>query len=238
MVRINKWLSEMGVCSKKQADQLIADGRVLVNGNPAILGMKITLDALVTVDGVVIKRRPKPVFLLYHKPVGVICTHDVSVKNNIDEALKYPNRVFAVGRLDKESEGLLLLTNQGDVVNKLMRAENKHVKTYKVWVDKSITPEFIHQMSQGVAILHTTTLPCPVQKISETCFQIELIQGLNRQIRRMCKALGYRVERLQRTHIMNLSLVGLKVGDCRELNAEEERELLISLKHSENRPNT
>ena len=238
MIRINKWLSEMGVCSKKQADRLISKGLVKVDDRPAFLGMKVPLDAKVEVKGVAVSMRPKPVFLLYNKPVGIVCTHDVSVENNLEDAISYPQRVFAVGRLDKASEGLLLLTNQGDIVNKLMRAENKHKKNYRVWLDKPIDNVFIKKMSQGVEILNTKTLACEVKKIAENCFQIVLVQGLNRQIRRMCKALGYRVLRLQRTGIMMFDLTTLDPGHYRELTAKEQMLLLGSLKKSENHPDT
>lgn len=234
MIRINKWLSEMGVCSRKQADNLIQQDKVLVNGQIAKLGMLIASEDKVTVDGVIIENRPKPVFLLYHKPVGVVCSYHPDVKNNIGDAVNYPQRVFAVGRLDKESEGLILLTNQGDVVNKIMRAENKHDKVYKVWVDKALDDDFIQQMASGVEILDTVTLPCQVTKLASQCFEITLNQGLNRQIRRMCKALGYRVERLQRVSIMQFALDDLTVGATRLLSENEAADLLKTIEHSSN----
>ena len=219
----------MGVCSRKQADQFIAEHRVQVNGELAHFGQKVFKDDLVEVDNHVIKSRPKPIFLLYHKPVGVVCTHDLSVKNNIEQAVDYPQRVFAVGRLDKESEGLMLLTNQGDSVNKIMRAENKHQKVYKVWVDKKLTESFKNSMESGVAILDTVTSPCKVELLDENCFRITLTQGLNLQIRRMCKALGYRVLRLQRIQIMNFTLGQLTEGDTCLLSEEETYKLLVKL---------
>lgn len=234
MTRINKWLSEMGVCSRKQADELIQQDLVLVNNLSASLGMKISNDDVVTVNGLVISHKPETIYLLYHKPVGVVCTHDLSVENNIEQSLNYPQRVFAVGRLDKASEGLMLLTNQGDSVNKIMRAENHHQKVYQVWVKKAITDEFIDAMASGVAILNTVTLPCEVKKITEHQFQITLVQGLNLQIRRMCKALGYRVERLQRTQIMQFSLDNIALGRYRLLDKREQKQLLQSLDSSVN----
>ncbi|BCN92858.1 pseudouridine synthase [Thiomicrorhabdus immobilis] len=238
MVRINKWLSEMGVCSRKQADCLIMSGQVLVNQQPASLGMKIQAGDQVMVKGEMIETIPAPIFLLYHKPVGVVCTHDLSVKNNIEQAVQFPQRVFAVGRLDKASEGLMLLTNQGDSVNKIMRAENHHQKVYRVWVDKSITDDFLIKMANGVPILNTVTLPCQVDFVDEyqdkTVFEISLRQGLNLQIRRMCKALGYRVLRLQRIKIMQFELLGLPLGENRVLDDEQIKLLQDSIENSIN----
>jgi len=219
----------MGICSRKQADLWVNQQRVNVNGEPAFLGQKIIPTDIVEVNGLVVTNRPKPVFLLYHKPVGVVCTHDLSVKNNIEQAINYPQRVFAIGRLDKESEGLMLLTNQGDAVNKIMRAENKQPKVYKVWVNKHLSKTFIHHMESGVAILDTVTLPCLVKKISEMCFEITLTQGLNLQIRRMCKALGYKVLRLQRTQIMHFALEQIPIGQTRLLTDKQTHDLLTLL---------
>lgn len=229
MIRINKWLSEMGVCSRKKADLWITEHRVKVNGKLANLGQKILEKDLVEVDGKAIKSKPSPIFLLYNKPEGVVCTHDLSVKNNIEHAINYPHRVFAIGRLDKDSEGLMLLTNQGDSVNKIMRAENKHQKVYKVWVDKPLTESFKNLMESGVAILDTVTLPCSVELLEEMCFQISLTQGLNLQIRRMCKALGYRVLRLQRIQIMDFYLADLSVGQLHQLSELQTQQLLVKL---------
>lgn len=238
MIRINKWLSEMGVCSKKQADRMIEAGEVLVDGKLARLGMKLLGDEKVTVNGKLIEYKPEEVFLLYNKPVGVECTHDIAKPASLDNHLDFPARVFAVGRLDKDSEGLLLLTNQGDVVNKLMRAENKHSKTYRVWVDKTLTPRFLTEMASGVEILDTKTLPCEVRMLNDNCFEIKLVQGLNRQIRRMCKTLGYRVTRLQRTHIMEFDLSSLDEGQFRKLKAKEVQVLLAALQNSKNQFNS
>lgn len=228
----------MGVCSRKQADCLVASGKVLVNDQPAFLGMKVQADDQVMVDGKVIDMIPAPIYLLYHKPVGVVCTHDLKVKNNIEQAVGFPQRVFAVGRLDKASEGLMLLTNQGDSVNKIMRAENHHQKVYRVWVDKSITEDFLIKMANGVPILNTVTLPCQVGLVNEcqdkTVFEISLRQGLNLQIRRMCKALGYRVLRLQRIKIMQFELLGLPLGEYRVLDDEQIKLLQDSIENSIN----
>lgn len=219
----------MGVCSRKQADQLIAEYKVKINGEFAHLGQKVFTDDLIEVDNQAIKLRPKPIFLLYHKPVGVVCTHDLSVKNNIEQAINYPHRVFAVGRLDKASEGLMLLTNQGDSVNKIMRAENKHQKVYKVWVETPLTESFKQEMESGVKILDRVTLPCKVELLDEICFQITLFQGLNLQIRRMCKALGYRVLRLQRIQIMDFKLGDLAEGETHLLSELQTETMLAKL---------
>jgi len=229
MTRINKWLSEMGICSRKQADRLIKQGKVWVNKQVATLGMTVSDKDVVHVGGKQIIEKPKPVFLLYHKPVGVVCTHDLAVENSLEKVIDYPERVFAVGRLDKQSEGLLLLTNQGDSVNKIMRAEHHHEKVYRVWVDSPITEEFIKKMASGVEILNTVTLPCKVIKMDENCFEITLTQGLNLQIRRMAKALGYRVTRLQRIKIMQFDLQGIALGLFRVLTPLEIQALQCEL---------
>lgn len=236
MTRINKWLSEMGVCSRKQADNLIKSGEVLVNDKIATLGMLVNDIDKVSVLDAVITHKPKPIFMLYHKPVGVVCTHDLNVENNIEQAINFPQRVFAVGRLDKESEGLMLLTNQGDSVNKIMRAENHHQKVYRVWLDKTPTQEFANAMASGVEILDRTTLPCKVVLLDDTehinSFEITLTQGLNLQIRRMCKALGYRVVRLQRIKIMQFDLAHMKPGEYRLLAPMEIEKLQAALLES------
>jgi len=190
----------------------------------------------VSVTGKVITQKPKPIFMLYHKPLGVVCTHDLNVENNIEQAINFPQRVFAVGRLDKESEGLMLLTNQGDSVNKIMRAENHHQKVYRVWVDKTPTKDFANTMSSGVEILDSMTLPCKVDLLvdgkDKNCFEITLTQGLNLQIRRMCKALGYRVIRLKRTKIMQFDLASIKPGEYRLLEPIEIEKLQAQLLES------
>nr|WP_245566310.1 pseudouridine synthase [Thiomicrorhabdus chilensis] len=220
-IRINKLLSEAGICSRKQADRLVEQGAVQVNGETAFLGMKIHYSDSVRVHGRPVERKFEPVYLLYHKPGGITCTHDLSVAGNIVEAVDYPGRVFAVGRLDKASEGLMLLTNDGEIVNRILRAENAHQKEYVVTVDKPITAEFVQAMQNGVPILDTITRPCEVSRLSDKTFRIVLVQGLNRQIRRMCKALGYRVNRLQRQRIMHLLLDDLPLGRWRFLSQDE-----------------
>lgn len=188
------------------------------------VGMTVTEADVILLDGHSIQATVDSLYLLYHKPVGVVCTHDLTVKNNLVSALAFPQRVFAVGRLDRESEGLMLLTNQGEIVNPVLRVENGHAKRYRVTVDKPITAEFLQQMAQGVPILNTITRPAEIFKIAETEFELLLTQGLNRQIRRMCKALGYRVLRLQRVAIMHLQLGELPAGQWRPLT---ERELMV-----------
>jgi len=220
-IRINRWFSQRGVSSRKQADLSIKAGRVSVNGERATLGMTVSASDAVELDGRLITEQPKAAVILYHKPVGVVCTHRLDVAMSLENVLHLEQRVFAVGRLDKDSEGLLMLTNQGDLVNKIMKAEHKQPKRYRVWVDKPVSTHFINQMSEGVNILDTKTLPCDVIKRTETCFEIVLVQGLNRQIRRMCKALGYHVNRLQRTHIMDYDLSGLEVGATRHLSEQD-----------------
>ncbi|WEJ63251.1 pseudouridine synthase [Thiomicrorhabdus lithotrophica] len=236
MTRINKWLSEMGVCSRKQADNLIQIGEVLVNDKIATVGMLVNDIDKVSVSGTVITHKPKPIFMLYHKPVGVVCTHDLNIENNIEQAINFPQRVFAVGRLDKESEGLMLLTNQGDSVNKIMRSENHHQKVYRVWLDKMPTKEFANAMASGVEILDRVTLPCKVVLLDDGedkhSFEITLTQGLNLQIRRMCKALGYRVVRLQRIRIMQFDLSSIKPGEYRILEPIEIEKLQTALLES------
>ena len=226
----------MGVCSRKQADNLIKSGEVLVNDKIATLGMLVNDIDKVSVSDAVITHKPKPIFMLYHKPVGVVCTHDLNVENNIEQAINFPQRVFAVGRLDKESEGLMLLTNQGDSVNKIMRAENHHQKVYRVWLDKTPTQEFANAMASGVEILDRITLPCKVVLLDDTehrnSFEITLTQGLNLQIRRMCKALGYRVVRLQRIKIMQFDLAHMKPGEYRLLAPMEIEKLQAALLES------
>lgn len=232
-VRINQFLSRAGVCSRRQADRWIGAGRVSVNGETAKLGMTVTDADVILLDGQRIEAVSEALYLLYHKPLGVVCTHDLTVKHNLVCALAFPQRVFAVGRLDKDSEGLMLLTNQGDIVNRILRVENGHAKRYRVTVDKAITPEFLQQMAEGVPILNTVTRPAEIFKIEENVFELVLTQGLNRQIRRMCKALGYRVMRLQRLAIVHLQLGDLPVGAWRHLTDGELVSLLDSLRHSQ-----
>jgi 23S rRNA pseudouridine2604 synthase len=224
--RINKYLSEAGYCSRRAADKLIEDGRVTINGEVPLMGTKIVEGDVVKVDGKsVVKKDEKAVYLVLNKPRGIVCTTDTRVeKDNIIDFLNYPKRIFPIGRLDKASEGLILLTNDGDIVNKILRARNNHEKEYIVQVNKPIDNDFIKKMSQGVPILDTVTRPCKVEQLSRVRFKIILTQGLNRQIRRMCEYLGYHVQQLKRVRIMNIHL-DLPNGKYREMTKEEFREL-------------
>ena len=225
-VRLNKYLSEVGYCSRREADKLIAQGRVTLNGIKPELGTKVQERDSVEVDGKsVSQKQDKPVYLIFNKPVGIVCTTDTRVeKDNIIDYINYPKRIFPIGRLDKPSEGLIFLTDDGDIVNKILRARNGHEKEYIVRVNKPINSSFIKQMSSGLPILETKTKPCKVTKIGEYEFNIILTQGLNRQIRRMCEYLNYRVTKLQRVRIMNIKL-DLPIGKWREFTEEEFQEL-------------
>ena len=224
--RINKYLSEVGYCSRRAADKLISEGRVTINGVVPEMGTKIKKEDEVRVDGELISEpKEKPVYLAFNKPVGIVCTTDTKVeKDNIIDYINYPKRIFPIGRLDKPSEGLIFLTNDGDIVNKILRARNNHEKEYLVTVNKPITNNFIQKMSSGVPILDTVTRKCKVEQISKNQFKIILTQGLNRQIRRMCEFLDYRVVKLKRTRIMNVSL-DTQVGKWRNLTDSEIREI-------------
>ena len=224
--RINKYLSEVGYCSRRAADKLIDQGRVTINGKVPEMGTKIVASDEVRVDGKLISEpKDQPVYLAFNKPVGIVCTTDTGVeKDNIIDFIGYPKRIFPIGRLDKPSEGLILLTNDGDIVNKILRARNHHEKEYIVTVDKNITPEFLDRMRKGVPILDTVTRACVVEEIGPTQFKIILTQGLNRQIRRMCEYLGYRVIRLKRIRIMNIKL-DVAVGKWRDLTDAELKEI-------------
>lgn len=224
-IRLNKYLSDAGICSRRQADRWIEEKRITVNGETARTGMKIALDSEVCIDGRPIKKEEKKVLLAMNKPAGIVCTAEKREKNNIVDYMKYPKRIYPVGRLDKDSTGLLLLTNDGELVNKIMRAGNYHEKEYLVSVNKPVTEEFCRKMSCGVAILDTVTRPCKVEKTGEKSFRIILTQGLNRQIRRMCETLGYRVLTLQRVRIMNIRLGSLKEGTWRSIEGKERKEL-------------
>lgn len=232
LVRLNKFISDTGYCSRREADALIAAGKVTVNGQSAEMGLKVSAGDTVLVDGKPLKNKPKRVYIAYHKPVGITCTTERKVAGNIIDALKYPERIFPIGRLDKPSEGLIFLTNDGDIVNKVLRAGNAHEKEYVVTVNKPITEHFIKRMSQGVPILDTVTLPCKVRQVSRNTFNIILTQGLNRQIRRMAEFLGYEVVKLKRTRIMHVRLAELKVGQWRLLDAYEVAELEQLVQHS------
>lgn len=232
-MRINKYISESGITSRREADKWIKDQRVTINGVVAELGSKVESGDDVRVDGKPIQLEQEYVYIALNKPVGITSTTERHVKGNIVDFVNHPLRIFHIGRLDKESEGLILLTNDGDIVNEILRAENKHEKEYIVTVDKAITAAFLKKMSEGVEILDTKTLPCKVTKISNHVFRIILTQGLNRQIRRMCSALGYSVRKLQRTRIMNIHLNSLATGQWRDLTTEERKELFKELNYKQ-----
>ena len=219
--RINKFISETGLCSRREADRLIEQGRVMVNGLKAELGTKVSDADEIKINGVLLQNKPALVYMAFNKPVGITCTTDLNKKDNIIDYINYPQRIFPIGRLDKPSEGLIFLTNDGDIVNKILRAGNKHEKEYEVTVAETITDEFIKEMGNGVSILDTVTQKCFVEKMSKFQFRIILTQGLNRQIRRMCEELGYTVQKLKRTRIMNVHLTGIKIGEWRYLTANE-----------------
>ncbi len=226
VTRINKYLSEIGYCSRREADRLIADGRVLVNGEPVEMGLKVSAEDKIVVNGEAISNpKNKLVYIAFNKPKGIVCTTDTRVeKDNIIDYINYSKRIFPIGRLDKASEGLIFLTNDGNIVNKILRASNNHEKEYIVTVNKPITKEFLHKMSNGVPILDTVTKKCFVKQTHKNEFKIILTQGLNRQIRRMCEYLDYRVIELIRVRIMNVNL-DLKVGKWRYLSAKEFKDL-------------
>lgn len=219
-MRIQKYISETGFCSRRHTNRLIIEGRVTVNGVVSEKNTMIAEHDEVLIDGRPIPRKEQSVYLALHKPVGITCTAAKEVEGNIIDFVNYPTRIFPVGRLDKASEGLILMTNDGDIFNKILRSEHGHEKEYVVTVDKVITEQFVLEMESGIEILNTITKPCKVEKISDNVFKIILTQGLNRQIRRMCKALGYRVERLQRIRIMNIHLGNLEAGAWRELSQQ------------------
>ncbi len=228
-MRINKFISESGKASRRAADRLVEEGKVKINGKIAKIGAQVEPGDEVMVNGQTIRLARNNVYIALNKPVGITCTSEKGVKGNIIDLVNHPLRISHVGRLDKESEGLILLTNDGDIINEILRPENEHEKEYVVSVDKPITPEFVKQMSEGVKILGTKTKPCKVVELSKFEFQITLTQGLNRQIRRMCEALGYEVYRLQRTRIMNIHLNNLPVGQWRDLSKKERTQLFREL---------
>ena len=229
LFRLNKFISDTGFCSRREADKLIEQGLVTVNGQVGTLGTKVSEQDQVLVQGKPLKAKPRRVYLAYHKAVGITCTTELDVKGNIIDAMGYPERIFPIGRLDKESEGLIFLTNDGDIVNKILRAGSEHEKEYVVTVDKPITEQFLRKMASGVPILETITLPCQVKQISRQTFNIILTQGLNRQIRRMTEFLGFNVTKLKRIRIMNVRLAELKAGQYRELTQSEMAELEAKL---------
>jgi 23S rRNA pseudouridine2604 synthase len=225
LVRINKFLSESGFCSRREADRLIEQGSVTINGNVPEMGTKIGPDDEVRVNGKLIQeKKDEKIYLAFNKPVGIECTTNLDVRDNIVDYINYPERIFPIGRLDKASEGLIFMTNDGDIVNKILRARNNHEKEYIVTVNKPITDRFIQRMANGIPILDTITKKCKVEQVSKSVFRIVLTQGLNRQIRRMCEYLDYEVTALKRTRIINISL-DVPVGKYRALTPAEIKEL-------------
>lgn len=234
--RLNKAISDSGYCSRRKADELIERGVVTLNDQPVSLGDRVLPGDVVKINGTVIGGPKNSVYLMLNKPVGITCTTDQRVSGNVVDYINYPERIFHVGRLDKPSEGLLLMTNDGDIVNKILRAGNRHEKEYVVRVNRPISDDFIRRMSRGIPILDTVTKPCHVIRISRFVFKIILVQGLNRQIRRMCEYLDYEVVSLRRIRIMNLKLGDLPEGQWRQLTKEEITKLHGSLTDSDNTP--
>ncbi|SEC24057.1 23S rRNA pseudouridine(2604) synthase RluF [Paenibacillus sp. GP183] len=234
-MRINKYISETGICSRREADKWIDARRVTINEGIAELGSTVEPGDDVRVDGRPIGAKKKHVYIALNKPVGITSTTETHIQGNIVDFVNHPERIFPIGRLDKDSEGLILMTNHGDIVNQILRAENNHDKEYVVTVNRPITPMFLQGMSSGVKILGTVTKPCTLHKVGDRVFRIILTQGLNRQIRRMCEAFGYRVTRLQRVRIMNVGLDGLPVGKWRDLTEQELQDLMATLKSDETR---
>ena len=234
-IRINKYLSEAGHCSRRAADKLLEQGRITINGVKPEMGTRVQPDDVVAVDGEAIGGpQEERILIAYHKPIGIVCTTDQRrEKDNIIDAIRFPTRIFPIGRLDKMSEGLIFLTNDGDIVNKILRARNQHEKEYVVTVNREFDETFLSMMASGVAILDTVTRPCEVEAITKRTFRIVLTQGLNRQIRRMCEALGYRVVKLCRERIMNVELGDLAVGTYRHLDDHELNVLEASLSDSQ-----
>lgn len=225
-MRLNKYISETGICSRREADGWIEAGRVTINGQPALLGTQVGTGDVVCVDGRPIGVAKQHIYIALNKPVGIICTTERHVAGNIVDFVRHRERIFPIGRLDKDSEGLILLTNHGDIVNEILRSENDHEKEYLVTVDRPVTDIFLNGMAGGVRILGTVTKPCRIVRVGPSTFRIILTQGLNRQIRRMCSFFGYKVQRLQRVRIMNITLGKLKTGQWRELDDMEVRGLL------------
>jgi 23S rRNA pseudouridine2604 synthase len=220
-VRLNKYISETGVCSRREADKWIEAGRVSCNGQPAVLGTQVAEGDEIRVDGELLGRKKKQVYLALNKPVGIVCTTEPDIADNIIDHVGFAERIFPVGRLDRDSEGLILLTNDGDIVNEILRSENNHEKEYVVTVDRPITDLSLQMLAAGVKIMGEVTKRSKVTRINQQSFRIVLTQGLNRQIRRMCSALGYRAQRLQRVRIMNIQLGSLKAGEWRHLTPAE-----------------
>lgn len=234
-MRINKYLAEAGIVSRRGADQWILDGRVVINGQPAELGSRVEDGDEVKVDGKVISQEQELVYLALNKPVGITSTTEQHIEGNIVDFVGHEKRIFHVGRLDKDSDGLILLTNDGDIVNEILRSENDHEKEYIVTVNERLTDTFLEKMASGVKILDTVTKPCKVKKLGPFTFSIILTQGLNRQIRRMCSALGFSIKRLQRVRIMNIELGSLPIGKWRDLTDTEKKELFQMLNYEPKR---
>lgn len=229
---LNKFISSTGICSRREAERLITAGRVTINGKPTQLGNRVFDGDVVKIDGKPLKAKPKTIYIALNKPVGIVCTTDSKERKNIVKFVGHPQRLFPIGRLDKPSEGLIFLTNDGDIVNKILRAGNNHQKEYIVSVNIPINDRFAQRMSNGIPILGTVTKKCKVEIINSTTFKIILTQGLNRQIRRMCEYLGYEVTKLKRTRIMNVELGTLKVGEWRELSTDEMNKINALVKSS------
>ncbi|MNB81451.1 Ribosomal large subunit pseudouridine synthase F [compost metagenome] len=224
-MRINKFISETGYCSRREADKLVESGRVTINGQTAVLGSQAVQGDQVLIDGKALVTGSQVVYIALNKPVGITSTTEAHIQGNIVDFIGHQERIFPIGRLDKDSEGLILLTNDGDIVNRILRAEGKHEKEYVVTVDRPVTTSFLTGMSSGVKILGGKTLPCEITRISEREFRIVLTEGKNRQIRRMCSAFGYEVRSLRRIRIMNIHLGALKTGQWRDLSTQEKQEL-------------
>jgi len=235
-IRINKFFTEQGICSRREADRLIESGVVTINGRVANLGDQVELTDVIARAGQVIPWRKAGLYIKYHKPVGVTTTSEAHIPRNIIAEIGHPERIFPIGRLDKDSSGLILLTNDGDIVNDILRTEFGHEREYLVQVDRPFDPSFLDQMSRGVVILGSTTKPCRLTRVGSSRFHIVLTEGRNRQIRRMCLALGYRVIKLHRTRIMHLTVEGLKVGEWKELTTQEREQLLRAVRRRVQRP--
>ncbi|MDV7187247.1 23S rRNA pseudouridine(2604) synthase RluF [Lutibacter sp. TH_r2] len=224
-INLNKYISSTGICSRREAEKFITSGSVTINGKTAQLGNRVSKGDIVEINGKPLKNKPKTLYIAFNKPVGIVCTTDSKEKKNIIKYINHKDRLFPIGRLDKPSQGLIFLTNDGDIVNKILRAGNNHEKEYIVSVNKPITAEFIKKMGNGIPILGTITKKCYVAQIDKFTFKIVLVQGLNRQIRRMCEYLGYNVTKLNRTRIMNVNLGNLKIGDWREISKNEMKKI-------------
>tara|TARA_B100000809_G_scaffold30391_2_gene26388 strand:- start:12932 stop:13657 length:726 start_codon:yes stop_codon:yes gene_type:complete len=230
--RLNKAISETGYCSRRGADKLIEEGKVKVNGKIPELGTKVTANDVISVNGTIVTKEVENIYLAFNKPVGITCTTERQIEGNIIDYINYPERIFPIGRLDKPSEGLIFMTNDGDIVNKILRSKNSHQKEYVVTVSRRLTDDFIRKMGNGIPILDTVTDKCKVTRINDTTFNIVLTQGLNRQIRRMCDYLGYQVQTLKRVRIMNISLKNIKVGEYRSFTSKELNEIQTSISDS------